>query len=51
MRSALKGEEYPAMVHTGNDQNYVSGVFCQNLTVKDLNSLDVFEGEVSYLSK
>jgi hypothetical protein len=46
MRSALKGEEYPAMIYTGNDTDSVSGILYQDLTEKDIQSLDVFEGEV-----
>ncbi|KAI9480613.1 MAG: hypothetical protein EXX96DRAFT_563501 [Benjaminiella poitrasii] len=43
-RSALKGEEYPAMIYTGNEEDSVPGILCENLTTDDVKALDVFEG-------
>ncbi|KAI7898336.1 uncharacterized protein BX663DRAFT_525479 [Cokeromyces recurvatus] len=45
-RSALKGEEYPAMIYTGNKDDVVQGILCENLTANDLQALDIFEGNV-----
>lgn len=47
MRSSLKGEDYPAMIHTGNEKDSFQGVLAQGLTKKDIHSLDTFEGDVS----
>ncbi|CAO3625701.1 unnamed protein product [Mucor hiemalis] len=44
-RSSLKGEDYPAMTYTGNPDDTVDGVICQCLTQKDIEALDVFEGD------
>lgn len=44
-RSSLKGEDYPAITYTEHGQ--VSGVLAQGLEKKDIEALDVFEGDVS----
>lgn len=35
------------MTYTGNPDDTVDGVICQCLTQKDIEALDVFEGDVS----
>ncbi|KAI8636575.1 hypothetical protein BD408DRAFT_355389 [Parasitella parasitica] len=45
-RFSLNGEDYPAVIYTGEDQDSVIGILCQGLELKDINALDCFEGEV-----
>ncbi|KAI8077012.1 hypothetical protein BDF21DRAFT_421830 [Thamnidium elegans] len=42
-RSSLKGEEYPAITTSTGGQ--VTGILAQGLTAKDIEALDVFEGD------
>ncbi|KAL7320345.1 hypothetical protein PS15m_000241 [Mucor circinelloides] len=44
-RHSLIGEDYPAVVYTGEDQDSVMGVLCQGLELGDIKALDCFEGE------
>ncbi|CEG68643.1 hypothetical protein RMATCC62417_04860 [Rhizopus microsporus] len=45
IRSSLKGEDYPAIVHTGKEQDKVAGILCEGLSKLDVRALDTFEGE------
>ncbi|CAO3669024.1 unnamed protein product [Rhizopus microsporus] len=47
IRSSLKGEDYPAIVHTGKEQDKVTGILCEGLSEQDVKALDIFEGEVN----
>ncbi|CAO3632642.1 unnamed protein product [Mucor fragilis] len=44
-RHSLIGEEYPAVISTGDEQDSVMGVLCQGLESEDINALDCFEGD------
>jgi hypothetical protein len=45
-RFSLTGEDYPAVIQTGDEQDSVKGILCQGLELKDIKALDCFEGEV-----
>ncbi|KAL9542756.1 hypothetical protein MBANPS3_008444 [Mucor bainieri] len=44
-RHSLIGEDYPAVINTGNECDSVVGVICQGLALEDIKALDCFEGE------
>ncbi|KAK4517754.1 uncharacterized protein ATC70_001098 [Mucor velutinosus] len=44
-RHSLIGEEYPALINTGDKHDAVMGVICQGLELEDIKALDCFEGD------
>ncbi|GAN03604.1 conserved hypothetical protein [Mucor ambiguus] len=44
-RRSLIGEEYPAVINTGDKHDNVMGVICQGLELEDIKALDCFEGD------
>ncbi|KAI9300789.1 hypothetical protein BJ944DRAFT_208671 [Cunninghamella echinulata] len=46
-RFAVKHATYPGIIESDNIDDQVNGILCQGLSLKDMEALDNYEGDVS----